>query len=424
MSDDYRLKYNYDFEISKPREFSSNDLGGMIRTPHSKDMLQLPNDSSSRASAEAMKALQEKIKILENELIISKDYIADLETKYSNDREKWQTRLIDEIQMTKERENFLQVKVDEMEEEIKKLLTRLNNAEEQIKIKDIQCKFSENEVKRNSEQFAVEYENMASQLEYFQKALNNKNSTEKKGQKSLEIALRDKELAKEELKQQIRINSGLQAEVNYMRENSDFQRNSLQKNHETIENELTQQNAEFSQKIKEYEIKNKSLRDINHNQSQQILHLKKEIAELNKLNELHTSTKVELVKSKSFRKKLPPSTPVSSKNNKRSISPSVRSNKRSISPTMKSNNDTIKMNKNGLENDEGLKKHISICEKEIDKLSNSYRDLLGMSSQGSGDLSSLRREMVKLANDIERKNEELYTYKKKQQEFLREKLIN
>ena len=415
MSEDFRHKFNYDFDLSKPREFSTNELEGIMKTPYSKDRAQSPKDSTSRALAGAMKALQEKIKILETELMDSKDLIMDLQTKHANDREKWQTRFIEEIQMKKERENYLQNKVYEMEEEVRKCHGKLQNAEEQIKIKDIQCKFVENESKRNSEKFSVDIENVTLQLDYLQKSLNSKIAAEKKIQKGLEAAARDKELAEEELKQQKRINSSLQAEVNYLRENADYQRNSIQKSHESLQSEFTQQNLEFSQRIKELEIKNKSLRDINHNQSQQILHLKKEISELNRMNELNSTSKIDLVKSNSMKNKPPYMQNIKNSNSKRrSVSPGLR----------KQGSDLGKSTKKEQGSDDGFKKQISTCEREIDKMSSSYRDLISMSSQGSGDLSALRREMAKLATDIEKKNEELFTYKKKQQSFLRERLQN
>jgi hypothetical protein len=406
MNDDYRQKFSFDLEQSKPREFSSHDLDGYTRNVYSKDRPLSPNDSS-RALAGAMKALQEKIKALESELQMSREQAASLENKNAIDREKWQTRLLEEIQMTKEKENYLQIKVYEMEEDLKKTHAKLVHTDEQLKIKEIQCRFAENEAKRTADQFSVEIENMALQLDHLQKALNAKTSSEKKALKSLEQAVREKELSEEELKQQKRINSSLQAEVNYLRENSDYKRTSIQKNHESVENELTQQNLEFMQKIKELQIKNKSLRELSNNQSQQILHLKKEISDFNRSCDLNTTSKLDVIKSKSFTKK----PPVKVKPSRQSISPN---RKAADSRVLKSGNDS----------EDVFKKHILACEKEIDKLSGSYRDLISLSSHGSGDLSTFRKEMAKIATDIERKNEELYEYKKKQQEFLREKLIN
>lgn len=411
MSEEFRHKFNYEFDLSRPNEFTTHDLEGALRTPYSRDREHSPNDSNSKALAAAMKALQEKIKILEGEIVENKEKVGEMQDKHANDREKWQTRLIEEIQMAKEREHYMQNKLFDMEEDIKRLHGKLVNSEEQVKIKDIQCKYSENEVKRNAEKFAVEFESITLQLDYLQKTLNNSQMSEKKISKNLEAAVRNRELAEEELKQQKRINVSLQSEVNYLRENSDFQRNSIQKSHESMQNELTQQNLDFAQKIKELEIKNKSLRDINHNQSQQILHLKKEISELNRIGQLNSSSKIEILKSASLKNKPPSSQKLRSSRN--STSPNVRKKSVDLNKSLK------KPEKEGV-----FKKQISTCEREIDKLSNSYRDLISMSSQGSGDLSNLRREMAKLATDIEKKNEELFTYKKKQQDFLRAKLQN
>lgn len=416
------LQYKYSFEPEhRPQNFSTNDLDIDIRAPSVKDA-SLSNNNS-RAYAGAMKTLQDKIKILEQELQESREYISVVESKHLSDREKWQTRLLEEIQMGKERENLLQLKHYDIEEDLKKLLGKLSVSEEQLRIKEIQCKFSENEAKRLSEQYSIELENANMQLDYLSKSFSAKTGSEKKLQKNLENAVREKELAEEELKQQRRINSSLQSEVNYLRENSDFQRESLRKSHESLENELAQQTLDFTQKIKELEIKNKSLRELSSNQSQQILHLKKEVTELSKINEVGT-VKVQSVKGKSFTKKPPNRL---SATTRKSASPTTRKSLESEKlekKKMETENSYRKTASKNSDVEEGFKKQISLCEKEIDKLSNSYRDLVYMSSQGSGNLSVLRKDMAKLASDIEKKNEELFEYKKRQQEFLRERLLN
>ena len=365
-----------------------------------------PADSPSHALTGAMKALQEKIKYLESELHSYKDQLSSSESKYSSDHEKWQTRLLSEIQMNKEREALLQTRLSSTFSEVQKLQHKLSLSEEQLKIKDIQCKFSESESKRNLEQFSVDIESLTLQIDYLQKNLASKTASEGKLQKALSQAIRDKEVAAEELKQQKRINSGLQSEVNFLRENSEFQRTSLHKNLITVESELTNKNSEFAHKIKELELRNKSLRDFSHNQSQQITHLKKEILDMNRMSEADNSKKVNLTKTRSFAKK-PPVKVNSSK--RKSASPKVR--ERIKEPE-----------KRKIEED--FNKQILTCEKEIDRLSQSYKDLICLTSSGSGDLNNLRREMARLAGDIEKKNEELYEYKKKQQEFLRQRLYN
>lgn len=394
MTEDFRKYYELDTS-KKDFEIDDLDLYNQRNIPTS--------ESPSRAVSGAMKALQDKIKLLESEVHHYKEQLLSGESKYSVDRDKWQTRLMSEIQMSKERESMLQTRVNNYTTEVQKLQKRLSQSDEQLKIKEIQCKFAESEGKRSFEQFSVDMESLTLQIEHLQKIVNTKSQQEQKMQKLFDQAVRDKEYAEEELKQQKRINAGLQSEVNFLRENSDYQRSSLQKNYETVEHELTVQNQDFLAKIKELEIKNKSLREASHNQSQQILHLKKEIGELNRMNEDKGVKKVDLIKTKSLAKK----PPVKLSNTKRrSVSPKgSESKKRSLG-------------------EEDFRKQIGLCEKEIDRLSSSYRDLICLTSSGSGDLNGLRKEMTRLASDIEKKNEELYEYKKKQQEFLRERLYN
>lgn len=66
---------------------------------------------------------------------------------------------------------------------------------------------------------------------------------------------------------------------------------------------------------------------------------------------------------------------------------------------------------------------IEALEKEIAVLTGRYKYLLQM-SQDALDLLSLRSEINKIAADIEEKSNQLYALKKKQQDYLKEKIKN
>lgn len=373
-----------------------------------------PKDS--RACAGAMRALQDKLKQIEVENSELKDKIIVIEGRMNNDREKWQIRLMEEIELAKEKEENLLKKIDEREDHIENLQSKLDNIEEHIKIKENQCKYSESESKRTLEQYNLDIESLNIQIELLQKSLNDKQAENKNLCQSFDKQNREKALLEEELKQEKRVNQSLQAEVNYLRENSEHNRLSLQKNFETIEQELTRQNTEFQQKIKELEIKNKSLREMSSNQTKQIDHLKKEIADFVKTKKQSDEQKVDNIKSKTIETVKR----VSGKTQTKPI--------RDKSPN-KTNCLTMKKQKSECdlketpETEDDIRKQVFKCENELERLNQVYKSLLSLSYKDNEDLTAVRKDMTRIADEIDKKSEELYEFKKKQQQLLRAKLI-
>lgn len=372
-----------------------------------------PKDS--KACAGAMRALQDRLKGLESENLDLKDKLIVLENRGNNDREKWQTRLIEEVQLNKEKEAIYSNKLQEREEEIERLHLRVCTLEEQMKIKETQVKYAEKEANRLMEQFKVDVESLNLQIELMHKALNEKQCESKSSNHVVERLEREKSLIAEELKQEKRISTSLQSEVNFLRENNENQRNSLQKNLEALENELSKQNLELISKVKELEIKNKSLRELNSNQSRQIDHLRKEVAEMNKVSKKNDEQKIENLKNKGMEtlKKVAPGKTLS-RTNIRSKSPAKPNLKKQNSMT------EFKMNR---ESEDDVRKLIEENERTLEKLNQRYKTLLGLSYKDNSDLATVRRDMSKIADEIDQKSEELYDLKKRQQDFLRAKLL-
>ncbi|OMJ75826.1 hypothetical protein SteCoe_24967 [Stentor coeruleus] len=373
-----------------------------------------PKDS--RACAGAMRALQERLKQLENENAELKDKIVVIEGRVNNDREKWQIRMMEEFETSKQKEELLTKRLKERDEEIIKLQNRVGQMEEHVRIKETQCRYAENEVKRNTEQYRIDIESLNLQVELLQKTLNEKQAEGKSSSLNNDKLERDKTLLEEELKQEKRINQGLQSEVKFLRENSENQRMSMQKNFETMEQELTKQNIEYSQKVKELEIKTKSFKDLNNNQTKQIEHLKKEISELLKSKKQAEERKFESVKNKTIEplKKIPA---------KSQSKPTISSKSPSIpSKTIHKKEKSLPEVKELIETEDDIRKQIINYENEVEKLNQRYKSLLNLSYKDSEDLSTVRKDITKVAEDIDKKSEELYDLKKRQQQFLRAKL--
>lgn len=187
------------------------------------------SEASSKAYAQAMKALQDKIKLLESDNNSYKSKLLSLEGKSHNDREKWQIRLIEELKNADEVHKSLEEKNSELEDEVRLLQQKNFILEEQTRIKDTQIQHQESEIKRNSDQFLLDRDNLSLENAYLKKQVSMRNSDDRTMIQQLESCDREKELAKEELAQERRIVQSLQAEISFLRENSDAQRNSLQK---------------------------------------------------------------------------------------------------------------------------------------------------------------------------------------------------
>jgi chromosome segregation ATPase len=368
-----------------------------------------PKDS--KACAGAMRALQEKLKDLESENIDLKDKLIVLESRSNNDREKWQTRLMEEVQLNKEKESLYSSKVHDQEEQIEKLQLRICTLEEQVKIKETQVKYAEKDSYRLMEQFKVDVESLNLQIELLQKALSEKSSESKSSGTIVDRLEREKNLITEELKQEKRISASLQSEVNFLRENHESQRTSLQKNLEALESELSKTNAELLTKVKELEIKNKSLREMNSNQNKQIEHLRKELSQLSKIGKKNEESK-DLGKNK-----------LNESSKRAPVKSNSRTSIRSKSPQKSLTKDKSLTEFKPRESEDEVRRMIEDSEKNLDKLNQRYKTLLNLSFKETSDLATVRRDMSKIADEIDSKSEELYDLKKKQQEFLRAKLL-
>lgn len=102
--------------------------------------------------------------------------------------------------------------------------------------------------------------------------------------------------------------------------------------------------------------------------------------------------------------------------------PILRSKSPSIQKPKHKKEASLSEMKEVTENEDDLRKKIVNSEKELEKLNQRYKNLLSLSYKEGGDLATVRKDMSKVADEIDAKSEELYDFKKKQQTFLRAKL--
>jgi len=101
---------------------------------------------SSKAIASAMRALQTKIKLLEEEKLDLKRQLEEVESKSYSDRERWQSKLL-----------------DSMPSEETKL-------KEQVEFLKAQCQFAEAETKRIKEQYEIDKESWMLEVEHWKRS--------------------------------------------------------------------------------------------------------------------------------------------------------------------------------------------------------------------------------------------------------------
>ena len=189
----------------------------------------IKESASSRAVANAMRALQDKVRFYESENERLTQALGTLEEKCLADRERWQQRFMEEMNSSNEKEKAITHKIFELEEEIRRNMTRTVMLEEQNRILEDQVKFNEREIKRNLESFNVDKETLVLQLEHSQKiAQNYENEKEKHLAKITALENEQKALQKE-LQMARSASAGLQKELEECRQTVKVQKMSLQK---------------------------------------------------------------------------------------------------------------------------------------------------------------------------------------------------
>lgn len=362
----------------------------------------------SKACPGAMHALQARLKHLENEKTHFKDNQIIFESRCYNDREKWQTRFLQEINLNKQQESLFINQLHKQQEQIQQLQVRTLSLQEQLKTKETQTNNSQNSSIHLKNQFKADIQSLHLQIELLQKSLNIKSSETKSTSTQSYKLIQEKNLLSQELKQQKIIRSNLESELKFSIENLEYQQN-LQ----SLEFEFIKSSSELSNKIKELEINNRSLREISTNQYKKIQYLRRQIVELSEFNFINEEEFMDQRdlknRNESNRKVRPKSVPRSFNRFK----------------SQKENLDKGKiicgLGERGCEDE--VRRMIGESGKNLDMLNQRYKTLIGLSYKENSDLASVRRDLMRISDEIELNNEELYDLKKKQQEFLRAKLV-
>jgi hypothetical protein len=358
-------------------------------------------EPKSKAYVSAMKALQEKIIILESENSDLKDDLSHKQKKLLAQIQDLQMQLEEQKRCSDNTEKNLRLRINELESKEKSLQKNSRKHEELYKFFEVKAKYNEDQIIRIGENSVIDKENFQLEIALLKKTLDKCESKEKEMTKELEQCQRELSFAKDKLKQEKQVKEALNSEVGFLKENNNMQRVQLEENFKCIKSDLIQKNQENLQLIKQLNIQNRGL--------QRNLTESKKQGDYYKIQYIKLSSKgKEPVDQKKTRSKSKSSMIGSSRN-------------RSSTPVLKSYDCSALNSDSAFNEDFAVNQAIYSTENEIKRLADRYNGIQSVDMH-TEEIESYRRNLEDICMNMEKKNKELFELKKKQQESLKLRL--
>ncbi|CAG9316921.1 unnamed protein product [Blepharisma stoltei] len=426
---------------------------------------------NSKAIASAMKALQDRLKSVENAKNQLQADMDTLEKKNYEDKQK----LSSELKRAVYNEKDLEKKCYECDQVLKAKNALIIKLEDQVGFLNTQCEFIEKENKRVQAQYKIDKENWALQAEHFKKLLNSKNNSEESSLEALSAEkAKNRNLEGKILEKDIMIDS-LNEEIYELQQNLDSQKEINKKNTDRLEEELRKTKLELNDKERRLEEANRNYQEMITKKETEIRELRLHISELNKMNNLNeearNALKREHIETRHYVKDITEineqlvdslkrenqvkfllnnsmrerslSSKSSKKRKKFAMSlkkpsfkkiPKTSKHKREVSEGSSSERSSkgftprrhvkspsyLDSNKN---KERELEFRIQELDREISQLNGMYKQLLLMSDDENRDLGSLKAQLDDISGKMEEKSKILYSLKRKHQGMLREKML-
>lgn len=371
-----------------------------------------PDQTNSRAVSAAMRALQDRIRLLEAE---NEHLVRSL--RLSEDREMqeaavWKSKQEDLLKT----EKLLRNRIRELEDEIRNIKNSLQNAIEQVHILENQIRVNQTEAYRSTEQCKLDKETWILEKERLEKALEEKGGSERQLRSRITaLEVREKAMI-EEIRNVQELKKELEGEVSYLRANKAKETKSLQKTLAEVENDLKSQNAELKGRVQTLEAKNSKLTELAHRRKEEVEYVKKEMQTIR----ASSSPRKHSPASQHHSRKSSGRPPLS----ERTHTPHSRPENRHIGAHLTpSNSDpNVHIPKAELLDESQLNRRIQQIEAELDEDSWKYQSLLQQSQNSKTDLGALRTEMDVLADAMDVKTSKLLKLKKEHNEAARLRL--
>jgi chromosome segregation ATPase len=462
------LKVSERFAKSEVRPPQRPDRGE-VGTPYRQDRPEplMSNSKGSESSqtqsiAKAMRALQDKIKALESDKAQALSQLRETEERYSSERNKWQTHVMEEISTAGTKEKSILSRFADVESENTSLNERNLLLQEQLKIQESQVKILQNENKHLTETYEIDRDNWRLQLEYVEKELGLKRDADKRSSadvRSLETQLAE---VKEELHQVKMGYDKLASEAAYGKKTAEQQRVAQTKNFEQIEATYSKQSAEQAQRIKQLELQNRRLKEEVKTAEKTADYWKKEQlvpeAKPAKVKRAQSTSKMTSFDLDSTLKQKPqrklrkstskgklsenstaqPNIPqyIPPQSNPPQHNPPQHNSHLPNPPLPRSSSSPLRPNPPPSSVSYAADRHKSVkfvepeeplseirgLELEISSLNRSYKQLLKETSEDATDLSTLRTELNIIAEQLEQRTTRLYELKREQQALLKSRM--
>jgi len=368
--------------------------------------------SSSKAYTLAMKALQDRIQTLETDNLHLQETLSVQESKGYQDRSRLQQRHLQDLEEGKAKETALAKKLEELQDAYHAQSRQVAKLEDDCRAAEGRGRGQEDESRKAHSRLQEELEQRTAQVEHLRKQLDSKGSEVQTVQQLLAKSEADSRVLLEQFERSQELVANLQGELEFLRTNGQAQRHTLQKNLSHVETELGKQNADYLQRMRQLEVKNKHLTDLAESQKSQLDYLKQEVLELQRMNRQSEEARLAMLQGKGVSR--PESVDLGEQEKKhrtqRGKRPdSVHRSKRSSPPPRESE-----------ESEETTEERL---EREIVAYNRQYKSLLHKSQEPGADLASLRVELNSVAAAMEAKSNHLYSLKK-QRSFTREKPLH
>lgn len=412
------------------RQLRLDDLSSKPSVRASSPMKVDGSRGESRAVAAAMKALQDKIRRLEN---VNEKLRADLqavEMRLDKDRERWQELSQRDRADSQEKESLVLSRVQELEEDLRKQRLKDVNVEEYVKslTRQLQGLQSQAEQERSS---ALERErSLQERVEMMNRQADMKGKEVELLERNLEKAERERgRLTAENTDLALELDK-LSAELDYFKQSGENSATAfLTRMHENESNSARKVD-EYAGKIKDLEMQNQHLSELTAAKEQQVEILRQEVETLRRANAASESARFALSQESEKARKLAYEVTVTNEKLTQSMRDSesqlkaprkakVRTTSahrtRSKSPKLPTRRPPAAYSPNDTSVDDDGR--IVQLEREIKRHNDDYKEILQQSE--SMELSRLREELNSIAEVMEEKSKELTVLRRRQQSQIR-----
>ena len=368
--------------------------------------------SSSKAYTLAMKALQDRIQSLETDNLRLQETLSVQESKGYQEKSKLQQRYLQDLEEAKGKETALVKKLEEMQDALHAKNREIAKLEDDCRAADGRGRGQEDERRKAFSRLQDELEQRTAQVEHLRKQLDSKGNELQTTQQLLAKSEADSRVLQEQYERSQELVSTLQGELEFIRSNGQAQRHTLQKNLSHVETELGKQNADYLQRMRQLEVKNKHLTDLAESQKSQLDYLKQEMLELQRMNRQSEEARLAMLQGKG--RSTPDSVDLGEHEKKQ------RTHRVKRPESTHRSKRSSPLPKEAEESEETTEERL---EREIAAYNRQYKSLLHKSQEPGADLASLRVELNSVAAAMEAKSNHLYSLKK-QRSFTRDKPLH